>query len=88
MQQNLKEKTLKICDVLYNQHDGQKLKDYLPEDFIQHNPMVESGKEAMLNILSLLKEIGLNYKNIRLFQDGNYVIMHNAFDNSIPFGAK
>ena len=88
MRQNLKEKTLKICDILYNQHDSLKMKDIIPEGYTQHNPMVATGKEAMLNITAVLGELGVTYKNVRIFQDGNYVIMHNAFDNTIPFGAK
>ncbi len=88
MRQNLKENALKISEVLYNQHDGSKLKEYLSEDFAQHNPMVPTGREAMLNIVSVLEEYGVSYKNIRIFQDGNYVIMHNTYDNTIPFGAK
>ena len=88
MRQNLKEQTLKISEALYNQHDGLKMNAYLSEDFKQHNPLVHTGREAMVNITSTLEELDVSYKNIRIFQDGNYVIMHNTLNNTIPFGAK
>ena len=86
MQQNLKERTLEIGEALYNQHDALKLKELLSEDFIQHNPLVPTGMDGIIKTLPVLDQYDISYKNIRLFQDGNYVIMHNTLVNTVPFG--
>jgi predicted SnoaL-like aldol condensation-catalyzing enzyme len=38
-------------------------------------------------MLPILKENGTTAENIRMFQDGNYVFMHNIWRNAKPFGA-
>ena len=86
MKQNLKERTLEIGEALYNQHDALKLKGLLSEDFIQHNPLVPTGLDGIMKTLPVLDQYDISYKNIRLIQDGNYVIMHNTLVNTIPFG--
>ena len=56
-------------------------------DYIQHNPFIPTGLEPFIQMLPVLKENGTTAENIRLFQDGNYVFMHNIWRNAKPFGA-
>jgi hypothetical protein len=35
----------------------------------------------------VLAEAGTTAENIRMFEDGNYVFMHNIWRNAAPFGA-
>ena len=56
-------------------------------DYIQHNPFVPTGLEPFIQLLPVLKEHGTYAENVRMFQDGNYVFMHNIWHNAKPFGA-
>lgn len=57
------------------------------EDYIQHNPFIPTGLEPFIQMLPVLQENGTTAENIRMFQDGNYVFMHNIWRNAKPFGA-
>lgn len=56
-------------------------------DYIQHNPFVPTGLEPFISLLPVLKEHGTYAENIRMFQDGDFVFMHNIWHNAKPFGA-
>ncbi len=56
-------------------------------DYIQHNPFIPTGLEPFIQMLPVLQENGTRAENIRMFQDGNYVFMHNIWRNAQPFGA-
>ncbi|MBL8000316.1 MAG: nuclear transport factor 2 family protein [Flavobacteriales bacterium] len=56
-------------------------------DYIQHNPFVPTGLEPFIQLLPVLKESGTYAENVRMFEDGNYVFMHNIWKNAKPFGA-
>jgi len=56
-------------------------------DYIQHNPFVPTGLEPFIGLLPVLKEHGTYAENVRMFQDGDYVFMHNIWRNAKPFGA-
>ncbi len=56
-------------------------------NYIQHNPFVPTGLEPFIGMLPLLKESGTYAENVRIFEDGNYVFMHNVWKNAKPFGA-
>lgn len=57
-------------------------------DYIQHNPFIPTGLEPFIGMLPILKEHGTYAENVRMFQDGNYVFMHNIWKNAQPFGAE
>lgn len=56
-------------------------------DYIQHNPFIPTGLEPFIQMLPVLQENGTTAENIRMFEDGNYVFMHNIWRNAKPFGA-
>lgn len=56
-------------------------------DYIQHNPFIPTGLAPFIQMLPVLQENGTTAENIRMFQDGNYVFMHNIWRNAAPFGA-
>jgi predicted SnoaL-like aldol condensation-catalyzing enzyme len=58
------------------------------EDYIQHNPFIPTGLAPFIQMLPVLQENGTTAENIRMFQDGNYVFMHNIWRNAAPFGAE
>lgn len=57
-------------------------------NYIQHNPFIPTGLEPFIGMLPILKEHGTYAENVRMFQDGNYVFMHNIWKNAQPFGAE
>ena len=69
------------------QGDVEKMRELANADYIQHNPFVPTGLEPFIGLLPVLKEAGTTPENIRMFEDGNYVFMHNIWHNAAPFGA-
>lgn len=57
-------------------------------DYIQHNPFIPTGLAPFIGMLPVLQEHGTTAENIRMFQDGQYVFMHNIWRNAAPFGAE
>ncbi|MEO0325243.1 MAG: nuclear transport factor 2 family protein [Myxococcota bacterium] len=74
-------------DALFKDYDEAGLREVFAEDIIQHNVLVPTGRDALVSFLPFLKEAGTRYTNHRLFQDGEFAIMHNTLENAQPFGA-
>lgn len=67
--------------------DTTTMREWANADYIQHNPFVPTGLEPFIQLLPVLKESGTYAENVRMFEDGNYVFMHNIWHNAKPFGA-
>lgn len=70
-----------------NRYDVALIEKMVDEEYIQHNPRVPTGRAAFVALFPRLKEHGTQIQNLRLFQDGPYVIMHHLWTNAAPFGA-
>jgi predicted SnoaL-like aldol condensation-catalyzing enzyme len=70
-----------------SQGDVERMRELANADYIQHNPFVPTGLEPFIGLLPVLKEAGTTAENVRMFEDGNYVFMHNIWRNAAPFGA-
>ena len=68
--------------------DTATMRNMANADYIQHNPFISTGLEPFIGMLPILKEHGTYAENVRMFQDGNYVFMHNIWKNAQPFGAE
>ncbi len=53
--------------------------NYLEEDYVQHNPMVPTGREAFINAFTQIFEQNSNfdYQVQRTYSDGDSVIVHS-----------
>lgn len=69
------------------QQDTTKMKELANADYIQHNPFIPTGLEPFIQLLPILKQNGTTAENVRMFEDGNYVFMHNIWRNAKAFGA-
>ena len=69
------------------QGDADTMRELANPDYIQHNPFIPTGLEPFIELLPVLAEAGTTAENIRMFQDGDYVFMHNIWRNAAPFGA-
>jgi predicted SnoaL-like aldol condensation-catalyzing enzyme len=67
--------------------DTATMRQLAKADYIQHNPFVPTGLEPFIGLLPVLKEHGTYAENVRMFQDGDFVFMHNIWKNAMPFGA-
>ena len=70
------------------QNDTTTLRSIANSNYIQHNPFIPTGLEAFINLIPILQKNKTTGENIRMFQDENYVFMHNIWRNAEPFGAK
>lgn len=68
-------------------NDPATIRQLANADYIQHNPYVPTGLEPFIGLLPALQGAGTTAENVRMFQDGNYVFMHNLWHNAKPFGA-
>ncbi|MEQ9310192.1 MAG: nuclear transport factor 2 family protein [Balneolaceae bacterium] len=69
------------------QNDPATMRELANADYIQHNPFIPTGIEPFIQMLPILQENGTTAENVRMFEDGNYVFMHNIWSNAEPFGA-
>lgn len=61
---------------------------YLSDDYIQHNPHVPTGPEALIGVLPTLKEADFKATNVRLLAEGDLVVAHNIYENAQAFGGE
>lgn len=78
----------KIYHNAVSNYDLAKIEAMVCENYIQHNPMVPTGRAAFLALIPKLKEHNTKIQNLRIFQDGSHVIMHHLWKNAVPFGAQ
>lgn len=89
----LKEKTMNNKEIVGTflgavmKQDTATMRQVANADYIQHNPFVPTGLEPFIGLLPVLKEHGTYAENVRMFQDGDFVFMHNNWKNAKPFGA-
>lgn len=69
------------------QNDPATMRELANTDYIQHNPFIPTGLEPFIRMLPDLKANGTSAENIRMFQDGNFIFMHNVWRNARAFGA-
>jgi len=69
------------------QNDPDTMRTLANADYVQHNPFIPTGLEPFINMLPVLQQHGTTAENVRMFQDGNFVFMHNIWKNAKPFGA-
>lgn len=79
--------TVKTLINSINSYDTETLAEIVHPDYIQHNPFIPTGRDTFLGLLSVLEENGTNAETVRIFADGDYVVLHNIWHNATPFGA-
>lgn len=70
------------------QGDAATVRQWANADYIQHNPFIPTGLEPFIGLFPVLQAHGTTAENIRMFEDGQFVFMHNIWRNAEPFGAK
>lgn len=65
-------------DVIINQKDFEKAKNFMGPRYKQHNPLVKDGPEGLGEFLAFLREQApqAHSEILRVFAEGDYVILH------------
>ncbi|MBX2845938.1 MAG: nuclear transport factor 2 family protein [Saprospiraceae bacterium] len=85
---DFRQTALAAQDALFKDFDAEAAKTFFSPNYIQHNPGVPTGLEPVLGFLPALKEAGTSVTTHRVLVDGDYVVLHNQYDNAEAFGAK
>ena len=83
---SFKEPTERFFQAL-NARDSSTLETLVVKEYIQHNPFIPDGRDALIALLPTLALNGTTVENIRVIEDGNFVVIHNFWRNAQPFGA-
>ena len=79
-----KEIVLNFYRDVWNAHDTAKVADYVAEDYIQHNPNVEQGRQGLLNFLEN-HFFKLEAKHdIQLALEDGYIAAGETTETSVP----
>ena len=84
---NQKQKTTAFFQAV-NSRNVSSYEQLVQEDYIQHNPHIPTGRAALASLFPVLEQHGTKAENIRIIEDGNFVVIHNLWTNATPFGAK
>jgi predicted SnoaL-like aldol condensation-catalyzing enzyme len=82
---SLKERAKRFL-LAVNSYDTAMIEGMLHENYIQHNPHVPTGRAAFLKMMLNLEQSGSKIFNLRMIQEGRFVIMHHIWHNATPFG--
>lgn len=81
-------KTVETFIEAVNSRDIETVKQLVHPDYIQHNPFIPTGREAFINLFPVLEEHNTYAETVRIFADGDFVVLHNIWHNATPFGAQ
>ena len=72
-----KEIVLNFYRDVWNAHDTSKVADYVAENYIQHNPNVEQGRQGLLNFLeNHFFKLEAKHDIQLALEDGDLVAVH------------
>lgn len=71
-----KEIVLNFYRDVWNAHDDSKVSQYIHEDYIQHNPTVEQGRQGLLNFLKFFFTREAKHDIQLALEDGDLVAVH------------
>jgi predicted SnoaL-like aldol condensation-catalyzing enzyme len=79
--ENNKEIVKKVLDTAFNKKDAQTASQMLTDRYIQHNPLVPTGKEGFVQgITGFLKMFpDAKWTPKKVWAEGDYVIVHSHY---------
>ena len=81
-----KEIVLNFYRDVWNAHDAAKVPEYVHEDYIQHNPTVEQGRDGLLRFLEFFFQKKARHDIRIALEDGDLVAVY--VDVTFQDGAK
>lgn len=83
-----KELVLNAVTAIFSNFNPEVAADLLADGYIQHNPAVPTGAAPIVGFIPGLKESGIKLTTHRVIAQGDYVVLHNTYDNAQAFGAE
>lgn len=77
----------RAMNALFREFDEEEMRALYAQDYIQHNPHVLTGLDAVIGLLPVLKEAGFDYTTHRVLEDGDLLLTHTTYRNAQVFGA-
>ena len=71
-----KEIVLNFYRDVWNAHDASKVSQYVCEDYVQHNPTVEQGRQGLVNFLKFFFTKEAKHDIQLALEDGDLVAVH------------
>lgn len=71
-----KEIVLNFYRDVWNAHDDSKVAEYVCEDYVQHNPTVEQGRQGLLNFLKFFFTKEARHDIQLALEDGDLVAVY------------
>ncbi|WP_421724350.1 nuclear transport factor 2 family protein [Bauldia sp.] len=82
-----KELVLGLFAAAFIDHDPEAAKPLLDPGYIQHNPAIPTGAQGLLDAIPLVAQSGITVTTHRVIAEGDYVVLHNTYENADAFGA-
>ncbi|MEO0678229.1 MAG: nuclear transport factor 2 family protein [Pseudomonadota bacterium] len=82
-----KEIVLSLFAALFVDHDADAARPLMDPGYIQHNPSIPTGAEAVLAFIPAIEASGMKATTHRVIAEGDLVVLHNTFSNADAFGA-
>ena len=77
-----KELVIALFVAVFGNHDPDAARQYLADDYIQHNPQIATGAEPLLALIPALEQSGMTVTTHRVIAEGDLVVLHNQYDNA------
>ncbi|MEO0659524.1 MAG: nuclear transport factor 2 family protein [Pseudomonadota bacterium] len=78
----------RAMNALFRDFDETQMRALYAQSYIQHNPHVATGIDAVIGLLPVLKETGFGYTTHRILEDGDMLLTHTTYHNATVFGAE
>ncbi len=82
-----KELVVALFTALFSQHDPEAARALLDPGYIQHNPSIPTGAEAIIDFIPTLEASGMTVETHRVIAEGDMVVLHNTYSGADAFGA-
>ena len=76
-----KDIVLQAVTAMFVHFDPEAAKPLLAEDYIQHNPLIPSGRAAVLETIPLIEEAGMQAEFHRVLAEDDLVVIHATYRN-------
>ncbi|MTI16189.1 hypothetical protein E1162_02930 [Rhodobacteraceae bacterium RKSG542] len=82
-----KELVVALFMAAFSDHDPQAASQLVSDDYIQHNPQIETGVAGLTKLIPLVEQSGMTATTHRVIAEGDMVVLHSTFENAHAFGA-
>lgn len=82
-----KELVITLFAAAFADHDPEAARPLVHPDYIQHNPQVATGADALMGLIEVVEQSGMTVTTHRVIAEGDLVVLHSTFDNAHAFGA-